>query len=142
MELAIQPTGGHGIMKLKISEHDHQVQVAGWCEIMGKGKYPMLKWIYAVPNGARVAWKTAKKLKAEGMKAGVPDLCLPWPVLPFDRTIGWYHGLYIEMKTKGGRLSADQKDWLEYLHGVGYKAVTAWSADEAIEAIEEYLNGE
>ena len=138
---------------LKASEHDHQVQVAEWCEIMGQGKYPMLRWLYAVPNGGARHIVTAKKLKAEGVKPGVPDLCLPYPVF----TTQWvgtpdteaeeveatkYHGLYIEMKTltPKGRLSPDQKEWIDYLQGVGYKVVVAWTAIEAIELIEEYLN--
>jgi hypothetical protein len=128
-------------MKIKILEHDHQVFVIDWCNIMARGKYPMLKYIYAVPNGARVARSTANKLKAEGMKAGVPDLCLPYPKYSKkDKEV--YHGLYIEMKSRDtrGALSQDQKDWLEYLDSVGYKTAIAWTGDEARQVIKEYLD--
>jgi len=51
-------------------------------------------------------------------------------------------GLYIEMKTRTpmGKISDDQKEWIDYLKGVGYKVAVCWTADEAIQAIEEYLN--
>lgn len=140
--------------KIPITEHEHQVNVIQWCELM-VGKYPMLRWIYAVPNGARTARSTANRLKAEGMKAGVPDLCLPYPTRNTFRlkdedgeTALEYSsiqccGLYIEMKSKDtkGRVSKDQQEWLDYLSSVGYRVVTAWTSEEAIKAIEEYLNG-
>lgn len=131
-------------MKPTISEHDHQVTVIEWCELMAQKKYPMLRWLYACPNGARVSWKTAKKLKAEGMKAGVPDLCLPYPAyngIEYSPPDVKYHGLYIEMKTKGGRVSPEQKEYIKFLLSVGYQVNVCWTADEAIKAIEEYLNG-
>jgi len=112
---------------------------------MAKRKYPMLKWIFAVPNGGDRHKAVAAKLKAEGVKPGVPDLCLPYPVT-VDESIYFYHyhGLYIEMKSKEakGRVSPEQKKWLEYLEGVGYKVNVAWSANEAIQIIEAYLHGE
>jgi hypothetical protein len=142
----------------KISEHTHQVQVILWANLMAKRKYPMLRWIYAVPNGGNRHIVTARKLKAEGVKSGVPDLCLPYPKrgrVPmdasgedcFDTIYGdpFYFccGLYIEMKTRTpmGKISKDQEEWIDYLKGVGYKVVACWSADEAIQAIEDYLNG-
>jgi hypothetical protein len=131
-------------MKPTISEHDHQVNVIEWCDLMAKTKYPMLRWIYAVPNGGARHIVAAKKLKAEGVKPGVPDLCLPHPM---ERTneygfeVGWYHALYIEMKTKGGTVRPHQKEWIAYLLSVGYMVMTAWTSKEATDAIEEYLNG-
>lgn len=125
---------------LKTSEHQHQVTVFEWAEIMAQSKYPMLRWLYAIPNGGARHIVVARKLKAEGVKPGVPDICLPYPRLFCgDDPI---HGLYIEMKSKDtdGRVSKDQKQWLDYLDSVGYKVSTCWSADEAIEAIEKYLN--
>ena len=133
----------------KISEHTHQVQVILWANLMEKRKYPMLRFLYAVPNGGARHPIVAAKLKAEGVKPGVLDLCLPYPIKAnmVPRSINYYQsfkycGLYIEMKTltPKGRLSDDQKEWIEYLKGVGYKVVVAWTADEAIEEIERYLN--
>ena len=117
-----------------------------WCALMARHTYPMLKWIYAVPNGGDRHKAVAAKLKAEGVKPGVPDLCLPFPKVAQDVRYGEGHyyyccGLYIEMKSKEakGRVSPDQKEWLEYLNGVGYKVGVAWNADEAIQILEDYL---
>ena len=61
--------------------------------------------------------------------------------LGVDIRPGW-HGLYIEMKSKDtkGRVSPDQKAWIDYLRSVGYKVAVAWTADEAIQIIEDYIN--
>lgn len=133
--------------RVPITEHEYQVQVIDWANLMAKGKYPVLKWLYAVPNGARTARSTANKLKAEGMKAGVPDLCLPYPMKRqpdnHPACLYWWHGLYIEMKSRDtrGRVSKEQQEWLDYLSSVGYRVETAFTSEEAIKAIEEYLNG-
>ena len=50
------------------------------------GKYPELKLLYHVPNGGSRNKAEAGRFKAEGVKAGVPDLCLPVPR-------GEFHGL-------------------------------------------------
>jgi len=127
--------------KLPITEHQHQAMVIEWCDMMAQHKvYPMLKWIYAVPNGGDRHKAVAAKLKAEGVKPGVPDLCLPYPTR--GQCDSWWHGLYIEMKSLDtkGRLSQPQKDWIEYLQRVGYNVAVAWNFDEAIQIIQNYLD--
>ncbi|MBU0992383.1 MAG: VRR-NUC domain-containing protein, partial [Proteobacteria bacterium] len=75
-----------------------------------------------------------QKLKMEGVKKGVPDLCLPVAKKP-------YNGLYIEMKRRtGGNVSVDQKKWLQRLNKAGYLAVVAHGCDEAWEVLMNYLN--
>ena len=41
---------------------------------------PKLALLYAVPNGELRSKATAAKLQKMGVKAGVPDMCLPVPV--------------------------------------------------------------
>ena len=62
----------------------------------------------------------AKKMKAEGVRSGVPDLYIPaWKI-------------WVEMKrTTGGRLSSEQKDWIEYLSGIGDEVIVANGATDA-----------
>ena len=99
-------------------------------------KHPELALLYAIPNGGKRSIKTARMLKATGVKAGVPDMCLPVPRYP-------YHGLYIELKRrKGGRVSEKQSEWLHDLRKEGYKTCVCYGSDEAIQVIEEYLKGE
>jgi hypothetical protein len=78
------------MMSLISSEHDEQVNLFHWADIMSP-QYPELALLHAIPNGGKRNINVARKLKEEGQKAGVPDICLPVPR-------GEYHGLYIEMK--------------------------------------------
>ena len=73
------------------------------------------------------------KMKAEGVKPGVPDLCLP-------ASRGFYCGLYIEMKSLTGSESREQKEWRAHLCEEGYLAVVCKGAREAIRVLCEYLD--
>src|SRR5690554_1565427 len=53
---------------------------------------------------------------------------------------GGYHGLFIEVKTKKGRLTESQKEFLNNVYQAGYKAEVAFGADELIKIIKEYLD--
>ncbi len=94
---------------------------------------PELDLMFAVPNGGHRHVLTAVKLKAEGVKSGVPDICLPV-------ARKGYGSLFVEMKKEGGRLRDSQKKWLEELPKHGCKVAVCYSTDEAISVIKEYLN--
>jgi hypothetical protein len=51
------------------------------------------------------------------------------------------HGLYIEMKTRKGKVSPAQRAWQKRLRGMGYAAEVCYGADDAIATIEQYLAG-
>ena len=96
---------------------------------------PELDLLYHIPNGGSRSKAEAGRFKAEGVKAGVPDICLPV-------ARGGFHGLYIELKREhGGRKSAAQRKWLHDLQEQGYRAVVCRGWREASEALEEYLGG-
>lgn len=120
------------IPRVTTSEAEEQAAVIKWAELMSH-KHPCLKWMYHTPNGGSRNVAEAANLKRMGVKAGVPDLRLPYPA-------GGFHGLYIEMKTDKGRLSAAQREYLVWLHLNGYRAVCCFSAEEAIEVIWGYVN--
>ena len=62
-----------------------------------------------------------------------PDLCLPVPR-------GGKHGLFVEMKrTKGGRVSAEQQEWITALQEQGYAASVCRGWEEAARVILQYL---
>lgn len=113
-------------------EAEEQKMLFKWAEIM-EMQYPELRFMYHVPNGGRRRTKEAANLKAEGVKAGVPDV-----VIPAAR--GCFHGLYIEMKRqKSGSLSQDQKDYLDFLQKQGYCAVMCRGWKQAASTILMYL---
>ncbi|RSF08820.1 VRR-NUC domain-containing protein [Achromobacter aegrifaciens] len=114
------------------SEDTIQAQVIRWATLQA-GVYPELERLFHVPNGGQRHAAVAAKLKGQGVKAGVPDLCLPVPRFGCP-------GLWIEMKTADGRVSTTQKDWIGYLKGAGYRVEVCRSFDEARAALLDYLN--
>ena len=96
---------------------------------------PELELMYAIPNGGLRDKATASRLKQTGVKAGVPDICLPVARGP-------YHGLYIELKcVRGGRVSEAQHEWIEMLIGQNYCAMVCEGWENAMEVIKAYLDG-
>lgn len=117
------------------TEAQEQTTLLSWAS-MQSGKYPELSLLYHVPNGGHRSKAEAGRFRAEGVKAGVPDLCIPV-------ARGGYHGLYIEMKrTRGGRISAKQAEWCEALMKQGYSVALCYGWEAAAETIMQYLGGE
>jgi len=111
------------------SEHLEQVTLIAWYRRTYKNEL-----LVAIPNGGKRHIKTALAMKQEGVSKGFPDLFLPVPNSKF-------HGLFIEMKRqKGGMLSKEQKEWIDYLNSAGYQAVVCKGFLEAKEVIECYLS--
>ena len=101
---------------------------------LNMGRHPELWLCFHIPNGGSRNAREAHNLKLQGVKAGVPDLFLPVPR-------GEYHGLFIEMKrTKGGRVSDEQKEWITALSGQGYKCVISKGWEDAAEQIKAYIS--
>jgi len=114
------------------TEHEEQKALIHWAKVAVR-QYPELRLLYAIPNGGKRHVGVARKLKAEGVQSGVPDLCLPVPR-------GTYCGLYIEMKRKkGGTVTAEQKEWIELLTDQRYRAVVCHGWLSACDEIQAYL---
>ncbi|MEG2599881.1 MAG: VRR-NUC domain-containing protein [Muribaculaceae bacterium] len=114
------------------SDEEHRIQCA--CVRWFALQHPELKGrLFAVPNGGRRDVTTAKKLKAEGVVAGVADLIL----LLHNRTYG---ALLIEMKTIKGTQSEAQKKWqLSLCSNEEYKYVLCRSLDDFMREVSDYL---
>jgi hypothetical protein len=98
-----------------------------------------LNWLYAIHNQGHGDAIRGGRAKAEGVKAGVSDVCLP----VCTKRNGWtdgYSGLYIEMKKPKGRESEVQKEFGEFVQSQGYKYIVCYTWIEAVAAIKEYLN--
>ena len=104
---------------------------------LGQGPELIGAYLFAIPNGGSRHKAEAKRLKAEGVRAGVPDLQL---VVPRNG----FHGLFVEMKRRSGILSdikQEQKDWHYKLRKKGYAVTVDFGFDMAIQEITDYLNG-
>lgn len=143
------------------SEHSQQTALFAWAALNYRND-ERLRLLHAIPNGGtRGDTKQDRRirggmLKAEGVRAGVPDLFLPVPSERWypDLSQMPYHGLYIEMKKPAARLkrapkhkwdtggvSDDQVIWLNALEAQGYKVVVCYSWYEAANEIKFYLTG-
>lgn len=97
------------------TEHEEQRAFVEWFRKSFSGVR-----IFAIPNGGARFKVEAARLKVEGVSPGVPDLFVP------------EFNLWIEMKRrKGGAVSAEQKDWHEYLTGIQHNVRVCKGADEA-----------
>ncbi len=117
-----------------MSEHNEQAALFEWADRM-VGRYPELRLLFAIPNGGFRAKATAAKLHAEGVRPGVPDVCLPV-------ARGGYHACWIEMKCRGGRVRESQADWLTDLSQEGHFAVVCYNWTTAAHIVERYLSGQ
>ncbi len=121
------------------SEHKEQVKViAAWDGTRNRAglafKYGLpIYALYAVPNAARRGPQLGAWMKAEGLRAGIPDLQL-------DVARDGFHGLRIEMKFGRNQESEAQTEVLDHLRRQGFKTYTFWTADVAIDAIQDYLD--
>lgn len=99
---------------------------------------------YAIPNGGGRTPREAGRLKAEGVLKGVSDIFVSWPALRacMDARDPVWHGLYIEMKSATGRVSAEQQAWLDASATLGYAAAVCWNADDAVSVWRAYVLGD
>ena len=116
------------------TESQEQQWLMAWVKLES-ARRPELQLLYHIPNEGQRSRATGARMRAEGLKRGVPDLCLPVPR-------GGYHGLYIELtRRSGGRVSDDQRGWIEALARMGYRAEICQGWQAAAEMIEAYLKG-
>jgi len=127
------------------SEHAEQCAVIDWWCIACKG-YGLPEFaLLAIPNGGARHPAVGRKLKAEGVRAGVPDLFLAKPlVMVHQSAVSRHlettaHGLWIEMKRRPNKPTPEQEAVILYLRQRGYHVCVCYSADEAIKTIKAYL---
>lgn len=94
--------------------------------------HPAVLLLHAIPNGDWRGWGTGKKLKAQGVIPGIPDLFLPV-------ARGGFHGLYLELKKARGTVSAEQWEIMLALHEEAYCVRLTNSLSVALEIITNYL---
>ena len=116
----------------KKSEATEQIRVIDWAR-RNEWRCRELELLHHIPNGGSRNKAEAANLKAQGVKSGVPDLCLPIPAHNC-------HGLYIEMKYGKNTISENQERWICLLSELGYMTSICYSADAAIKVIADYLD--
>ena len=113
---------------------------------------------YMVPNGTQLAGGGQRRaiymanLKAQGLRPGVSDLVIAYPIWGHATGQCLYPGAYIEMKRVReaypgpGALKVavreEQKEFLALMKSVGYWTAIAYGAEEFKVLVRSYLNHE
>ena len=115
-----------------MNDYEHQVQkaIAQYLDMRG------VCW-FAVPNGGQRNKIVAAKLKSEGVKAGVPDICVIHDGMAF----------FLEVKkpqtsnSRKGTLSKPQKEFISKIKKAGGEVAVVHSVADVIEqCIEWHIN--
>jgi hypothetical protein len=111
-----------------VSEHDSQAAFFRWAAHQG---IPGLDQIHAIPNGGFRHPSVAAKLKAEGVKSGVPDVY--WPLAR-----GAFIGLAIEFKHADAGPSKEQRERITRLQKDGWCVCVCWDWRAAARTVQGY----
>jgi hypothetical protein len=112
------------------SESDIQRQFISWL----RTDYPdIAPFVFHIPNGGHRTLYYNKFLKEMGLRAGVSDLFVAIPT-------NNYHGAWIELKSKKGRISPVQEEFLEDMSNKCYFTSVCYSLEEAVITLKNYLN--
>ena len=118
---------------MKHQEQDEQKALFQWAK-----HYTVRDWMYDIHKGAYLAGDKQKRirqmarLKSQGLKPGVYDICLPV-------ARGGFHGLYIEMKAGKNKMTEKQTEFGDEVRKNGYATQTCYGSEEAIDVITRYL---
>lgn len=127
------------------TEHGEQCALFCWAGLPEQqARFPALRWLHAIPNaGARGNKVAASQLKAEGVKAGVADVFLPYYV--DFRTGRFTCGLYVELKRATGvpsDVSKEQIQFAKFVTSQNYAWFVAFGWREAAQLIQQYVQCE
>ncbi|NLW47427.1 MAG: hypothetical protein GXY86_08835 [Firmicutes bacterium] len=115
------------------SETKEQITLAG---LLDQVKYNgrKLQWAH-VPNEGKRSGKTAKILQMMGLKSGLLD------ILIFDSPPAYplMKGAALELKKlKGGKVSPEQIEWLDYFNSNSWVAGVAEGLNEALSLLQDW----
>lgn len=109
-----------------ISEHTIQKTIVDWLRLH--------KIIHAsIPNEAANNPITGRRLKERGLRKGASDLFI-------CRAAHGFHGMWLEIKSKEGMLSQEQKKFFQDVENEKYFTSACWSIDEGISILKWYLH--
>jgi hypothetical protein len=98
-------------------------------------KFPELEDdLHHFANERRCSVQEGRNLKRMGVKRGVSDFFLAFPV-------GEYAGLWLELKENNGKLSKEQIEFLNKKSSRGYMTASALGLEEGRMAFSHYLKG-
>lgn len=112
-----------------------QKTIVGWYDSQYPESHPYWHLLVCHQNGS-VNYGKFKGyiMKLMGVRANIPDLVL-------YVANGGFHGLHLEIKTKTGRITKEQKEFHQRLSNQGYAVLGGFGVDHSIDVIKKYLEG-
>ncbi len=111
------------------TESNEQIAAMDWL----RAQHPQIALhTLHIGNERKASYYVGYIMKRMGVLKGASDLFMAWPC-------GGFHGLFIEVKSKTGRPSAEQKAFLQRMRDVGYRAEICYGAEEVISTMKDYL---
>lgn len=128
--------------KIHYKEQDTQIRCVKYFRVT----YPHLAHLLFHPKNEEAGGRARAAIaKAEGVQAGVADLMLPVIseyIEETDRRLKhYYYGLAIELKSKKGRQSEQQKIFQRYFEAIGGKYVVIRTYEDFCKEVDEYVLG-
>jgi hypothetical protein len=120
------------LQNMKAAETTEQIKLFNWAKSR-ENIVPELRLMYHIPNEGKRSKSGGEILKAAGLRAGVPDICLPVARMG-------YNALYIEMKFGDNKPTKAQREYMAALEAAGAKVTVCYSAETAREVIRHYLS--
>ena len=115
------------------TETQEHLALMAWARCQPYGGRTVAEFMHHSPNGGRRSKREAAEFQRMGTLPGFPDLFLFVSVPPAS-------GLFIELKrTKGGSVSAHQKQVMQTLRLCGYRVEVCLGAESAKAVICDYL---
>lgn len=112
------------------TESNEQIAAMDWL----RAQHPNIaQHTLHIGNERKASYYAGYIMKRMGVLKGASDLFMAWPS-------GGFHGLFIEVKSKIGRPSAEQKAFLQRMKDVGYRAEICYGAEEVISTMKNYLD--
>jgi len=112
----------------ELSEREIQKMVIAWADLQ-----PELKGrVIHIPNEGKRSIVGGFLAKKEGLRPGVSDL-----LIPIAR--GGYIGMWIELKSKSGKVSDVQRSFMADMETLGYMTTVCRSFDRAVHVISSYM---
>jgi len=124
------------------TEHQIQSAIVEWAyNTLTKESYRVSDYLIKIPNEGKRSYQYASKMKREGLKKGVSDLFLAYPKSATLNETGafcFFGGMFIEVKSRKGKLTEEQAQFITFMSGK-YICAVINSVDEGIQTIKDYL---
>ncbi len=118
-------------MRIKRIYHEDNELIAFFKAIYGTYVYD---YTWHTANERKCSITQGARMKAKGVKAGVPDVFVAIPTK-------LYHGLFLEFKIGKNKLTPLQKKWHARLVVKDYAFFVCYSHEEALSIVHNYLDG-